>query len=203
MHLSAQNVSFGYRRERRVLNGLDFCIRAGERVALTGPSGCGKSTLSQLLAGYLRPQSGQVTLGGDALPHAGYSPVQLIYQHPERAINPRWRLRRTLHESWHPDAQFLDTMGIAPEWLERYPVELSGGEIQRFCIARALAPQTRFLIADEMTTMLDMVTQAQIWECVLEQVTARGLGLLVVTHSEGLARRTCDRVVDFRELTAG
>jgi peptide/nickel transport system ATP-binding protein len=89
-------------------------------------------------------------------------------------------------------------MGIERAWLDRYPAELSGGELQRFCIARALAPGTRFVIADEMSTMLDATSQAQIWDMLLRAAGARGLGVLAVTHSAALAARVSTRVVAFQ-----
>ena len=76
----------------------------------------------------------------------------------------------------------------------RYPSELSGGELQRFCIARALHPQTRFLLCDEISAMLDLVTQAQIWRLLLEEAARRQLGLLVVSHDSALLRQVCTRV---------
>lgn len=80
-------------------------------------------------------------------------------------------------------------------WLGRFPNEISGGELQRFCVARALTPATRYVIADEMTTMLDALTQAHIWGVVVDWVRERGAGLLVVTHEAALANRLCDRMV--------
>ncbi|MDR3149096.1 MAG: ATP-binding cassette domain-containing protein [Oscillospiraceae bacterium] len=201
MLLEAKNIKFGYNKSRLILNGVNFGIDYGERVALIGPSGCGKSTLSQILAGYLKPQAGEVLFDSKPLPRKEFCPVQMVYQHPEKAVNPRWKLRSTLAEAWTPDAEFLDDMGIAPEWLDRYPAELSGGEMQRFCVARALAPQTKFIIADEMSTMLDVITQAQIWELMLRQIQQRNIGLLAVTHSMELAERVCTRIVRFEELT--
>ncbi len=201
MLLEAKTVSFGYTKNQSVFTDISLAIDAGERVALIGPSGCGKSTLAKVLAGYLKPSSGQVLFDGKHLPEEGYCPVQLIYQHPEKAINPRWKLGRTLNEAWTPDETFLEDMGIEQQWLSRYPAELSGGEMQRFCIARALGPQTKFIIADEISTMLDVITQAQIWELMLDIVNKRKLGLLVVTHSSDLAEKTCDRIVMFENIS--
>lgn len=195
MLLEARNISHSYRRNQVILDDVSFCVDAGERVALVGPSGCGKSTLSQILAGFIKPVSGEVRFEGAPLPSKGYCPVQLIYQHPEKAINPRWKLGRTLNEAWTPDSAFLDDMGIEREWLSRYPTELSGGELQRFCIARALGPRTKFIIADEMSTMLDVITQAQIWELMLKVIYKRNLGLLAVTHNLELAAHICTRMV--------
>ena len=79
----------------------------------------------------------------------------------------------------------------------------AGGELQRFCIARALAPQTQFLIADEMTTMLDVITQAQIWEFLLKETAERNIGLLAVTHNLSLASRICTRVIDLSRIQDG
>ncbi len=201
MLLKANDISFGYTKNKLILNHIDFGISAGERVALIGPSGCGKSTLSQILAGYLTPSSGRVLFDGKPLPDKGYCPVQLIYQHPEKAVNPRWKMQKTLNEAWMPDEAFLSEIGIEKQWLNRYPGELSGGELQRFCVARALGPQTQFIIADEMSTMLDVITQAQIWQLMLNIIQKRNLGLLVVTHSLELAERICTRVVKFDDIT--
>ena len=200
MQLEARNIIFGYGTGRLILNDVSITINPGEKIALVGPSGCGKSTLSAILAGYYKPRSGSVTFDGKPLPKRGYNPMQLIYQHPEQAINPRWKLRRTLFETWEPSGEFLSDMGIESAWLSRYPNELSGGEMQRFCIARALGPNTKFLIADEMSTTLDVITQAQIWDVMLKLVEKRGLGMLAITHSAQLAARVSDRVIHFEDL---
>lgn len=195
MLVEARDVSFGYKKDQKILDHVNFTMDEGERVALVGPSGCGKSTLVKILSGYLKPQGGEVLFDGKSLPQTGYCPVQLIYQHPEKAVNPRWKLGRTLTEGWKPDEEMIARMGIEPQWMSRYPAELSGGELQRFCIARAMGPETRCVIADEMTVMLDVITQAQIWEVVLGIVEKRNMGLLVVTHSMKLAERICTRIV--------
>lgn len=200
MLLEANHISFRYRQGPWILKDVTLSVGEGERVGLVGPSGYGKSTLSKILAGYIKPVAGQVLLDGKELPEAGYSPVQLIYQHPEKAINPLWRMKDILNEGWVPDQYTLDSMGIEEGWLERWPSELSGGEMQRFCIARVLGPKTRFLIADEMSTMLDVITQAQIWELMLRIVEDRRMGLIVVTHNAALAQKVCTRIISLPEL---
>ena len=121
----------------------------------------------------------------------GYCPVQMIWQHPELAVNPRLRMGAVLNEGGPVEERIVRGLGIESGWLDRYPGELSGGELQRFCIARALGSGTRFLLADEITTMLDLITQSQIWQFLGEEVGRRGLGLMVVSHSQALMDRLC------------
>ncbi|WHH59250.1 ATP-binding cassette domain-containing protein [Petroclostridium sp. X23] len=200
MRLDAKNISFRYGNGSFILKDVNLFIDKGERVGLVGPSGYGKSTLAKILSGYLKPTKGEVLIDGKPLPAKGYCPVQLVYQHPEKALNPRWKLRDSLYEGLEPDVELLDSMGIEREWLDRWPNELSGGEMQRFCVARVLGEKTKFLIADEMSTMLDVITQAQIWNYVLQTVEKRGMGLLVVTHNHALADRICTRIIDLTGL---
>ena len=199
--LEAKDVSFRYGSGQWILRDVNIAIRRGERVGLVGPSGYGKSTLSRILAGYEKPSKGEVLWKGRPLPRKGYCPVQMIYQHPEKAVNPRWRIQDTLCESWVPDDELLKELRINKDlWFRRWPNELSGGELQRFCVARVLGPQTEFIIADEMSTMLDAITQAQIWSVLLDQIKKRDLGMLAITHNMALAEKICTRIVDLQEL---
>lgn len=201
MGLEARGVSFRYdRREPWVLRDVSLTVERGERVALFAPSGYGKTTLAMVLAGYLQPTEGKVLLDGAPLPRKGICPVQLICQHPEKAINPRWRLRQVLEESGRMREDVLDAFGIERAWLDRFPRELSGGELQRFCVARALMSGAEFLICDEISTMLDVITQAQIWEVVLAEAARRNMGLIAVTHNRHLAERIRTRAVDLRQM---
>jgi peptide/nickel transport system ATP-binding protein len=197
MRLEANNVSFRYsRREPFVLENCSLSVESGERLALFAPSGYGKTTLAKLLAGYLEPTSGEVLLDQKPLLMKGVCPVQLICQHPEKAINPRWRLRRVLEESGNMREDVLDAFGIERAWLDRFPRELSGGELQRFCVARALMSGAKFLICDEISTMLDVITQAQIWNVVLAEAEKQNMGVIAVTHNRHLARRIATRIYD-------
>ena len=201
MQLKAENISFRYTNKSPwILNDISMEIQEGERVAIVGPSGYGKSTLAKILAGYEKATSGQILLNDKPLPDKGFCPVQMVYQHPELAVNPRWKMEKILNECWRPDKELLDRMGIESSWLTRWPSELSGGELQRFCIARVLSPETRFLICDEITTMLDVITQAQIWKLLLEISEKRNLGMLVITHNMALAEKVCTRIINLQEL---
>jgi peptide/nickel transport system ATP-binding protein len=193
--LIGKQLSFRYPRHPWILQNFDIAIAPGEIVGLLGPSGFGKTTLSKMLAGYLMPVHGSVTLDRAPLPTRGYCPVQMIFQNPELAVNPRWRIHKILTEKQMPDRPLLSALGIHSSWLDRYPHELSGGELQRIAVARVLNPATRYLIADEMTAMLDANTQALIWHTVLDYARSHHLGLLVISHEAALIKRLCDRVI--------
>lgn len=198
MILEANNISFRYQSGNRlILNHVSLSLGSGERVGLTAPSGFGKTTLCKILAGYERPDSGAVLLDGMPLAaHGPYCPVQMIAQHPEQMVNPRLRMREVLAEGDSLDPHIARELGIEDAWLGRFPGELSGGELQRFCVARALGRRTRFLLADEITTMLDLITQSQLWGFLTAETARRGIGLLVVSHSPPLLDRLCTRQID-------
>ncbi|MGO4346564.1 ABC transporter ATP-binding protein [Paenibacillus sp. MCAF9] len=198
MRLEGRNLGWRYADGPWLFKDFNISIQSGEVVGLIGPSGSGKTSLGRLLAGYLNPIAGEVSVDGRSKSNKGSDPVQMIFQHPERAVNPRWRMAKTLTEGWSPDAALLEELGIKEQWLRRYPNELSGGELQRCCIARALGPDTKFLIADEMTTMLDAITQAQIWHKMLEIVRARQMGLLIISHDHALVNKICNRTISFK-----
>ncbi len=195
--LRADEVSFRYDDHGPwVLEGVSFAAAPGQVTALRGPSGRGKTTLARLLAGYLSPQRGQVTLDGAPLPVAGRSPVQLVLQHPEHALDPRWRLGRSLAEAGPTDDRLLEDLSIDAAWLARYPNELSGGELQRLALARALAARPRVLLADEISVMLDAITQAQLWHTLLRHVREDGLTVVAISHDDELLSVVADEVDD-------
>lgn len=198
MTLEAKDLRFTYRRKGKpVLQQVNFCIESGERAGLAAPSGFGKTTLCKLLAGYMRPDGGQVLLDGQPLSTGrGVCPVQMLWQHPELALDPRLRLRASLEEAGAAEPELLEALHIEPGWLDRFPTELSGGELQRFCLMRALRPAVRFLLCDEISAMLDLVTQAQIWDFLLREADRRGLGLLIVSHQSELLKRICTRMLE-------
>ena len=195
--LKGENLSFRYDDgQPSILQGIDIEVAPGEIVGLSGPSGFGKTTLGKLLAGYLTPTQGRVTLNGQPLPKRGYSPVQLIFQNPELAVNPRWRIGKILNEGLPPSNDLLKALSIHNCWFTRWPHELSGGELQRIAVARSLGSRTQYLIADEMTAMLDANTQALIWQAVIGYTRQHNLGLLVISHEAPLLKRLCSRLID-------
>lgn len=215
--LQAKGICFGY-SGKQVLRDFNLTIEPGERVALRAPSGTGKTTLCCILAGYLQPASGTVLADGAPLPRSGASPVQLVAQHPERMMDPAIPIRRSLAEattepedaqalaSWEEKGdgieggsmvpRLLESLGVQREWLERFPVELSGGELQRCCIARALMARPRYLICDEISTMLDAATQACLWRFLVDHAQINGVGMVLVTHSDALLDHIATRIVE-------
>ena len=188
MSLVARGIAFRFPGGRELYHGLDLRVEPGERVALTAPSGRGKTTLCKLLAGYLKPEAGSVSVDGEPLAAVARlrgqaSPVQLLPQHPELAFDP---------------SALLDPFGVRGEWLSRRPHELSGGELMRLAMVRALATRPRYLIADESTAMLDAVTQAELWHVLLGLQERDGWGMVLVTHSPALLARVATRCVELR-----
>ena len=200
--LEGHDLTFFYRGRKKtpVIDGLDLTISPGERVGLRGPSGWGKTTLCKLLAGYERPVRGKVLLDGRPIrEYRGFCPVQMIWQHPETVVDPLLRMKQIMEEAGDIEERLLEKLHINKEWMDRYPSELSGGELQRFCLARALRAETKYLLCDEITAMLDLVTQAQIWEFILEEAERREIGMLIVSHSEALLKKVCTRIITLIE----
>ena len=196
MELTGRNISFKYSSgSRQILKDVDISIDNKKILGLFGDSGSGKSSLCKILAGHIKRYEGEVRLDGNEIPKNGFNPVQLIYQHPEKVMNPKWKMHEVLEESWDVPDSLLEDFGIQKSWLNRWPAELSGGELQRFSVLSSLNPKTKFLIADEMTTMLDAITQVQIFESVLKIVKERNMGLLVVSHDRDLMDIICDEVI--------
>lgn len=201
MILEARNISFRYgEKSREILKDFSLKAESTERVGLVAPSGFGKTTLCKILSGYEKPDSGEVLLDGKPLDAWGsYCPVQLIWQHPEQAINPRLRMKAVLEEGDNVSSDLIKRLGIEADWMNRFPAELSGGEMQRFCIARALGQRTQFLLADEISTMLDLITQSQIWHFLMDETEKRRIGMIVVSHSQELLEKVCTRIVDLQK----
>lgn len=203
MKLEARRITFGYagKRNRPVLRECSLSLESGERLGLQASSGAGKTTLCRLLAGYEQPQRGEILLDGRPLrAYGGVCPVQMVWQHPETVVDPLLRLGDTLAEAGGVEEPLEKALHIEKAWMGRFPAELSGGELQRFCIARALHPDTRFLLCDEISAMLDLATQAQLWHFLIEEAERRNLGLLVVSHDSALLQRVCTRVENLAAL---
>lgn len=200
MYLNANNISFAYKKNKPILKHLSLSVPDNKVIGLMGDSGSGKSTLCKVISGYIKNYTGTITLDKDLIETKGFYPIQLIFQHPEKTMNPKWKMHKVLEESWNPPQELMDTFGLKDNWLGRWPNELSGGELQRFSILRALNPKTKFIIADEISTMLDAVTQVQIWDALLDYCKKNKIGVLAVSHDKDLLDVIADDIVLFNDI---
>lgn len=183
---------------RPVLRGVDLALRRGEFVAVLGPSGCGKTTLGDLLLGLLRPDAGTVRRQPGLAPWR----FQKLYQDPPSAFAPRLTMRQMLRDlgrrhgiAWAEFAALAERLGLPAALFDRRPEAMSGGELQRFAILRALAVRPVFLFADEPTSRLDPLTQQEVAMLLRTLVSGQDLGILLITHDPAVADRLADRVL--------
>ncbi|GAA2423628.1 ABC transporter ATP-binding protein [Streptomyces macrosporus] len=212
--LELLDITAGYDRGTPVLEGISLTVAAGESVGLLGPSGCGKSTLARVAALLHRPWAGTVRLAGREVrgfrhraPRELRTSVGVVFQQPRLAADPRLTLADTIAEPLRatgrrdeiPDRlpDLAASVGLGGDLLTRRPHEVSDGQLQRACLARALILRPRLLICDEMTAMLDASTTAALVAAVEDHRRAHGTALLAVGHDRVLLKRWCDRVVDF------
>lgn len=208
--ISVDRVSFGYSRDRPVLNEVSVEIRAGASIGLVGESGSGKTTLLRLLLGLTRPDSGQIRFDGAALETRNGSfmrdyrrQVQAVFQDPYSSLDPRQNVLgivseplRSLRIAGDRRAMVeaaLVSVGLEPGILGRYPHEFSGGQRQRIAIARAIVARPRLLLADEAVSALDLSTRIRIVE-LLKQLAA-DMTLVFVSHDLGVVAALCDEMV--------
>jgi len=194
---------------RRVLKGVSFDIPRGSTLALVGESGSGKTTLARTLVGVHRPSSGRILVDGAPLRtsrgRAGAATVQMIPQDPYSSFDPRRTVAQSLAEALDPVrarvkpvrtriAELLGQVSLDPDTMDRYPHEFSGGQRQRLAIARALAPRPRFVIADEITSALDLTTQAEILNLLADLRHRLSLTMLFISHDLAVVRHVSDTV---------
>lgn len=198
---------------QQALTDVSFEVGAAEIVGLVGASGSGKSTLARCILGLERPDRGTILWRGQplkdrAVRRQARREIQAVFQDPRSSLNPRWTVRRILAEpldNWIGRATGADRtarletllrhVSLSADLLARYPHELSTGQCQRLCIARALAPEPRLLVLDEPLSALDVLVQARILETLAEVQRAQQLGYLVITHDFAVVRDICQRVV--------
>ncbi|HEX6836872.1 MAG TPA: oligopeptide/dipeptide ABC transporter ATP-binding protein [Polyangia bacterium] len=197
----------------KAVDGVTLMIAAGETLGLVGESGCGKSTLGRAILRLHEPTSGRVVIDGTDVTALLPSPLrafrkraQIIFQDPYASLNPRMTVGAILDEPLviHGlgDAaarnkrvkELLDVVGLRPEVAARYPHEFSGGQRQRVGIARALAVEPRFIVADEPLSALDVSIQAQIVNLLVDLQRERALTYLFISHDLKIVQHLCDRV---------
>ncbi|MEV5395992.1 ABC transporter ATP-binding protein [Streptomyces cellulosae] len=218
--LELRAVTAGYDRRAPVVRDAHLTVTPGEAVGLLGPSGCGKSTLARVAALLHRPDAGEVVLDGTLVrgfrhraPREQRTAIGVVFQQPRLAADPRLRLADLIAEPLRATgrrasaadrvAELADTVGLTPDLLGRRPHEVSDGQLQRACLARALVLKPRWLVCDEMTAMLDASTTAALVRVVEDYRASTGAGLLSVGHDRTLLNRWCDRTVPWEAVAAG
>lgn len=216
-----RSVAATYRRAGRdfvALREVELAIEAGEKVGVVGGSGSGKTTLARLMLGLLKPSAGDVRFQGRSiigLPERqrGWlrASASMVFQDPNSSLNPRLRLRHIIAEpllspavrnrSDVPEpgqsvlAVAMAGVGLDVDLLDRFPHQLSGGQRQRAAIARSLINDPALLVADEPVSALDVSVRAQVLNLLSDEVSQRGLALVLVSHDLAVVGRLCDRVI--------
>ena len=188
----------GGRKEQQVLKDIDFTVRENEILGLVGESGCGKTTLSKAILGFVKVQEGQI------IHHTGKP--QMIFQDPYSSLNPGkrvgWILEEPLRMQKIPKEErrrkvlaMAEKTGLTKEHLKRRPRELSGGQRQRVSIAVSLLQGSRFIIADEPVSALDVTIQRQIMELIIKLQEEMKFSVLFISHDLNVIYQMCDRVM--------
>ncbi|WEB39252.1 ATP-binding cassette domain-containing protein [Streptomyces yunnanensis] len=217
--LELRDITAGYDRGAPVVRGASLTLAPGEAVGLLGPSGCGKSTLARVAALLHRPDAGTVVLDGTPArgwrhraPREQRTAFGVLFQQPRLSADPRLRLADAIAEPLRATGrkdqiptrlrELAPLVGLGDDLLARRPHEVSDGQLQRACLARALVLRPRWLICDEMTAMLDASTTAALVAVVESYRRESGAGVLAVGHDRTLLERWCDRTVGWAELGA-
>ncbi|MDH3247788.1 MAG: dipeptide/oligopeptide/nickel ABC transporter ATP-binding protein [Acidimicrobiia bacterium] len=208
--------SGGGRHNPWTLEGLDLSIEHGSSVGIVGESGSGKSTLVRILCGILIHQRGDVEFDGRPLedwlasrPRELRRRNQIVFQSPRRSLDPRMSIRKSLSQpvraierripSDDEMTGWLERVGLTDEVLPRFPHQLSGGQLQRVGVARALSVGPEVLYADEPTSALDVSVQAQVLNLFMDIRNQLGLTLVMVSHDLAVISRICEQVIVMRD----
>jgi len=212
--LEVKNLTASYTGKKKVLKNIDLKIRRGKTIALVGESGSGKSTLARAITGLLPPIDGNIIYGDCELPpqlqhrtKEQLRKMQMIYQMPDTAINPKQKVNeiigRPLQFYFGLNAaereikvcELLEKIGLSDKYYDRYPEELSGGEKQRVCIARALAAEPELIICDEVTSALDQLVAEGILKLLQDLQNDLNVTYLFITHDLATVKVISDEIV--------
>ncbi len=216
--LEAKGIVKGYhesqglfkKRHKAVLKGVSLHVKRGECVGLIGESGSGKSTLGKIILGIEKADEGTISFEGKSEKRAYEKEMSVVFQDYTSSVNPRFRVKEVIAEALGESiacakekrgyiTSLLEEVGLNESFLERYAHELSGGQLQRVCIARAIATKPKFILLDEAVSSLDVSVQLQILELLKALKEKHNLSYLFITHDVMCVTYLCDRVIFFKE----
>jgi peptide/nickel transport system ATP-binding protein len=186
--LQIDGLDFAYSGKPRLYKEFSLRLKQGECIGIVGPSGSGKSTLFELIAGNLSPEKGRIEK----------KRIGWIFQDPYSSFHPSYPVREQIEEvaTAVEEEKLLTALDLEPELLTRLPHELSGGQLQRCSILRALRMEPDLLLCDEPTSALDNITQLETMKILMGFLDR--VGILLITHDMDLARWACDRIIDLQ-----
>lgn len=208
------HLRFLSKKYKRVLKGVSFNLKEGECLGIIGESGSGKSTLGRMILGVEKPDEGKVILCGENLNNSNDKQlrrnISAVFQDYTSSVNPRFKVYDIIAEPLNnlklnksdidkKIQKFINKVGLNDEFLDRYPHELSGGQLQRVCIARSVIAEPKFILLDEAISSLDISTQVQILDLLVELKKEMNLSYIFITHDLTAITYICDRVLFFKE----
>ena len=213
MFLQVQDINksykrYGIRKKQQILKKINFSIREGECVGLIGESGSGKSTLSRLILGLEKPDSGNILIDGQSVKkwiNKNRGKMSVVFQDYTSSVNPNFTVKEIICEPLKAlgkkdnlnklTEDLLNKVGLTIDLLDRYPHELSGGQLQRICIARAISTNPKFIILDESISSLDVSMQAQVLKLLNDLKCELNITYLFIAHDLQAVTYLCDRII--------
>ena len=212
MLLEVKNIDFSYGRRKlkrnntNILKNVSFSLNEGECLGLIGESGSGKSTLGRIILGLEKQQKGTITFNGVLNRDVWQKELNVVFQDYTTSVNPRFKvidiIKETLlekklnrEELEKKVIELLEQVGLNKDYLYRYPHELSGGQLQRVCIARAISQKPKFILLDEAISSLDVSVQVQVLDLLIELKEKYNLSYLFITHDLSAVTYICDKVM--------
>lgn len=212
MLLEVKNIEFSYGRRKlkrnnaNILKNVSFSLNEGECLGLIGESGSGKSTLGRIILGLEKQQKGTITFNGVLNRDIWQKKLNVVFQDYTTSVNPRFKvidiIKETLlekklnrEELEKKVIELLEQVGLNKDYLYRYPHELSGGQLQRVCIARAISQKPKFILLDEAISSLDVSVQVQVLDLLIELKEKYNLSYLFITHDLSAVTYICDKVM--------
>ena len=205
------------KRDVAAVNDVSFCLYPGEILGIVGESGSGKSTVVKLITRLEDVTDGQIILDGQDISHSKgaarkgiYEKIQMVFQNPVGSFDPRRTLGDGIGESLKNKggskaeiqakvAELLEQCGLEPEYMDRYPHQVSGGQCQRAAIARALAVDPKVIICDEATSALDVTVQKRVIDLLQNLQENKNLSYVFICHNLALVQQFCDRVIVMKD----